>query len=43
MDIRFTLIAWDPDMNIFDLLVLLPLYLKPVNHADLENAFEIVF
>lgn len=43
MDIQFTVIAWDPEKNIFDLLLLLPLYLKPISQADLENAFEVIF
>ena len=42
-DILFTLLAWDPDENIFDLLLLLPLNLAHVEENQLEDAFMIIF
>src|SRR5690606_98199 len=41
-DILFTVIAWDPDKNIFDILLLLPLNLAGVDDNKLEEAFMII-
>lgn len=42
-DIRFTVYSWDPEKNIFDILLLLPLNLAKVEDAELENAFLTIF
>ncbi len=42
-DIRFTVYSWDPEKDIFDLLMLLPLNLSKVDNDELENAFLIIF
>lgn len=42
-DIRFTVSSWDPEKDIFDLLLLLPLNLSEVEELDLENAFITIF
>ncbi len=42
-DIRFTVYSWDPEKNIFDILLLLPLNLAEIDDADLENAFITIF
>ncbi len=42
-DIRFTVYSWDPDKDIFDLLLLLPLNLAEVDDDKLENAFITIF
>lgn len=42
-DIRFTVYSWDPEKDIFDLLLLLPLHLAEINDSELENAFISIF
>ncbi len=42
-DIRFTVYSWDPEKNVFDLLLLLPLNLTKIDDSELENAFLIIF
>ena len=42
-DIRFTVYSCDPEKNIFDLLILLPLNLAKVGDNELENAFLTIF
>lgn len=42
-DIRFTVYSWDPEKNIFDILLLLPLNLAEIDDADFENAFITIF
>jgi hypothetical protein len=42
-DIRFTVYSWDPEKDIFDLLLLLPLNLAKIDDSDLENAFLTIF
>ena len=41
-DIFFTVIAWDPDKDIFDILLLLPLNLANIDDDKLEYAFTII-
>ncbi|WP_157417905.1 hypothetical protein [Aequorivita capsosiphonis] len=42
-DIRFTVYSWDPEKDIFDLLLLLPLNLAEIDDTELENAFMAIF
>lgn len=42
-DIRFTVYSWNPEKDIFDLLLLLPLSLSGVDDTELENAFITIF
>ena len=42
-NIRFSVYAWDPDQNIFDILLLLPLNLSRIEHDLLDNAFLTIF
>ncbi|MBK5213921.1 MAG: hypothetical protein JJE55_09715 [Flavobacteriaceae bacterium] len=42
-DIRFTVYSWDPEKDIFDLLLLLPLNLAGIEDGELENAFITIF
>ncbi len=42
-DIRFTIYSWDPEKDIFDILLLLPLNLAETEDSELENAFIIIF
>lgn len=41
-DILFTVIAWDPEKNNFDILLLLPLKLANIDYDKLEDAFVII-
>jgi hypothetical protein len=41
-EIVFTIIGWEPEMNIFDILLLLPLNLADVDDNELEDAFTII-
>lgn len=42
-DIRFTVYSWDPEKDIFDLLILLPLHLAEIDDSELEKAFITIF
>jgi len=42
-DIRFTVYSWDPEKDIFDILLLLPLNLSKVDDSKLENTFLAIF